>query len=115
MAAIGDALAAEHPLTNGGWKLRLVPITRAHRRRRLLGRHRAVPVVDRPADGDRDRERLEPDRWCAPLSRARELAVRTAMGAARAALLRQFIVEGLVLSVIGALLSLPLAWAGLQG
>ena len=26
MAAIGDALASEHPLTNGGWKVRLVPI-----------------------------------------------------------------------------------------
>ena len=26
MAAIGDALASEYPLTNGGWKIRLVPI-----------------------------------------------------------------------------------------
>src|SRR6185503_4763116 len=26
MAAIGDALANQYPLTNGGWKLRLVPI-----------------------------------------------------------------------------------------
>ena len=26
MAAIGDALANEYPLTNGGWKMRLVPI-----------------------------------------------------------------------------------------
>ena len=26
MAAIGDALASEYPATNGGWKVRLVPI-----------------------------------------------------------------------------------------
>jgi putative ABC transport system permease protein len=47
-------------------------------------------------------------------ARARELAIRTAMGAPRARLLRQFLVEGFVLSMAGAALSIPAALAGLQ-
>ncbi len=47
-------------------------------------------------------------------ARARELAVRTAMGARSGRLLRQFLVEGVVLAAIGALLSVPVAWTGLR-
>jgi predicted permease len=47
-------------------------------------------------------------------SRRREFAVRTALGASRARLLRQFTVEGIVLSVLGAVLGLGLARAGVR-
>jgi predicted permease len=48
------------------------------------------------------------------VARARELAVRTALGARKGRLIRQFVTEGLVLSLAGALVALPIAWAGLQ-
>lgn len=47
-------------------------------------------------------------------SRKREIAVRGALGASRARLIRQFITEGLVLMSAGALLGLAAAGAGMQ-
>ena len=47
-------------------------------------------------------------------ARRREIAVRTAMGAGAAQLLRQFIAEGLLLSLAGAALGLLLAVGGLR-
>lgn len=46
--------------------------------------------------------------------RQREIAIRTAMGADAGALLRQFLLEGLLLSLIGAALGLVLAFGGLR-
>ena len=46
--------------------------------------------------------------------RERELAVRTAMGGSRWALVRQTLAEALVLSMGGAALGLALAWAGIR-
>jgi predicted permease len=46
--------------------------------------------------------------------RRREIAVRTAIGAGRRRLLAQFVTEGLVLSVLGGLLGLVIAWAGVR-
>jgi putative ABC transport system permease protein len=47
-------------------------------------------------------------------SRQREFAVRTALGAPRSRLLRQFVTEGVFLSVIAAIAGTGLAWGGLQ-
>ncbi len=46
--------------------------------------------------------------------RERELAVRSALGGNRAALLRQMLVESLVLALTGAALGIGLAWAGIK-
>jgi putative ABC transport system permease protein len=47
-------------------------------------------------------------------SRRREFAVRTALGASRGRLLRQFTAEGIVLSLVGAALGLGLAYASVR-
>ena len=47
-------------------------------------------------------------------SRRREIAVRLAIGAGRARLVRQFLTESVVLAGLGAIVSLPLGWAGVR-
>ena len=47
-------------------------------------------------------------------ARQREIAIRTAIGAGRAAIVRQLLVESLMLAVIGAVIALPLAKLGLN-
>jgi putative ABC transport system permease protein len=47
-------------------------------------------------------------------SRKRELAIRSALGAGRARLARQFLAEGIVLSLLGGLVGVALAHAGIR-
>lgn len=114
MDAIGDALGSEYPLTNGGWTVRLVPI------RDLTGGQGFWVVIALfllsigllIAIATANVSNLIMVRAAAL---ARELAIRTAMGARSGRLLRQFLVEGFVLAALGAALSLPVAWLGLRG
>jgi putative ABC transport system permease protein len=113
MAAIGDALAGEHPETNGGWRLRLIHVSE------LTGGDGfwviialfvlSIGLLIAIATANVSNLVL-----ARTLARSRELAVRTALGARRGRLVRQFVIEGFVLCVAAALFAMPLAWAGLQ-
>jgi putative ABC transport system permease protein len=113
IAAIGDALAAEYPDTNRGWKVRLIPI------RELTGGEGFWVVIALfllsvgflIAIATANVSNLVMVRAA---SRQRELAVRTALGARRGRLVRQLLVEGFALSIAGAALSLPVALAALR-
>ena len=113
LAAIGDALATEYPVTNAGWKIRLIPI------RDLTGGEGFWVVIFLflfsigllIAIATANVSNLIMVRAAA---RARELAVRTAMGAKAGRLLRQFLIEGFVLSAIAALVAVPAAWTALR-
>ena len=48
-------------------------------------------------------------------SRIKEVAIRSALGARRRDLLRQLLVESLMLAVVGGMLGLGLAWLGVKG
>jgi predicted permease len=113
LASIGSSLAIEHPATNGGWSVRLAPVGE------LVGGDSFWVVISLfllsigllMAIATANVSNLI---MVKTMARAREMAVRTALGARKGRLIRQFITEGLLLSAIAAALSVPLAWAALQ-
>ena len=113
VAAIADALAVEHPETNAGWTVRVVPA------RDMAGDSEFWIVIGLfmfsiallMAIATANVSNLVMARTA---SRQKELAIRTALGARRGRLARQLVVEGLSLSVAGAVLAFPVAWLGIR-
>ena len=111
LAQLGRVLAEEDPQRHGGRSVYLVPLSEAVVpplvRRPLVVLFGAVGIVLALA--------------CANLTnlslvritlRAREVAIRSALGAGRSRLARQFLAESLVISLVGGALGLLLAWWG---
>ena len=108
---IAEALAAEHPATNAGWSVQLVPL-----REDMVGDAGRTLVVLLGAVG------LLLLVACANvallslargLERGHEASIRLALGATRRRLLRQFLMESLLVCAAGGLLGALLALGGL--
>jgi putative ABC transport system permease protein len=112
LAGIADEIAAQFPASNAGWTVRVIPL-----RDQLVGSVRRPLLVLLTAVG------FVLLIACANVanlllvraaSRQREVSVRYALGAERRQILRQLLIESLMLSVIAGVIGVFLGWWGLR-
>jgi putative ABC transport system permease protein len=112
MDVITRRLAADYPASNTGWSASLVPLME-----QLIGKTRPILLIVQMA------ALFLMLVTCANLAnlllakgaaRTREIAVRAALGASRARVLRQLLVESLLLAAFGGILGLTLAIPGIE-
>jgi len=112
MSSLAAQLATEYPDADDGWGVGLTPL-----RSRFFGDTLPALLVLSLASG------LFLVVACANLSslvlarvttRRSELAVRAALGASRIAIIRQLVVESLLIALVGAAAGVSIAWLGLR-